>query len=170
MTTTEYKPEKHLHTYVNQEDPYVEQLLNHLKTYIVNSTSTINIAEVIDHIGIDDLRSGSSADIRSILNAFIHFHILKFDYDIRYLKLSTLGLIYFDCITYDDPGSIIKPTKFTIQAFYNNVRKGYVIDYDGFGYYGTSTKESNVLAKCDEDLIKEVNETNVFTHVYWYNK
>lgn len=46
--------------------------------------------------------------------------------------------------------------------FLEDVKRGCITEYDGFGYYGTEDKVSNI--DCFENAPKNMN------YVYWYNK
>ena len=61
-----------------------------------------------------------------------------------------------------------------IGEFLEDVENGGFIDYDGFGYLGTATHESNIdfypsdLADILEKLTPEHRAK--LTHVHWYNR
>lgn len=56
----------------------------------------------------------------------------------------------------------------TIEEFKGHVESGMFIDYDGTGYYATSTQESDLYARPSD--IRAGIIDNRFTHIAWYNK
>ena len=56
----------------------------------------------------------------------------------------------------------------TLENFKKNVSCGVITNYDGFGYYATSTKVSDMYT--DMYDIKHDIQPEWVTHVCWYNK
>lgn len=56
----------------------------------------------------------------------------------------------------------------TFKSFKICVENGGFIDYDGFGYYSTKEKQSNITIY-PSDITGEVYRKD-FTHVKWYNR
>ena len=56
----------------------------------------------------------------------------------------------------------------TIDVFEDCCKSKSIIDYDGFGYYATSTEVSDICAN-PSDFVKGIIRRD-FTHVCWYNK
>jgi hypothetical protein len=56
----------------------------------------------------------------------------------------------------------------TLEHFKQNCEDGLFIDYDGVGYYATSTQESDIEVYPSD--ITSGNINNNFTHIVWYNK
>lgn len=64
----------------------------------------------------------------------------------------------------DDIGDLM-----TIEKFVDCCKGGGFIDYDGYGYYSTQEKQSNiVILPSDITIIKEYRKD--FTHIKWYNR
>jgi len=60
--------------------------------------------------------------------------------------------------------------KMTTAEFLEDVESGCFIDYDGHGYFGTDTQESDQMV-----IPSETKEDSFFlpewaTHIYWYNR
>ncbi len=67
-------------------------------------------------------------------------------------------------IDFSDPRSYLDV--YTIEEFCRLVSLGVLIDYDGFGYFGTETSESETRVPLDVDIIKRMARKHGFTHVY----
>jgi hypothetical protein len=57
---------------------------------------------------------------------------------------------------------------FTLSEFIHDVKEGYFIDYDGYGYYATDKEKSNKMIRPSH--IKKGKVDHSFTHVVWYNR
>jgi hypothetical protein len=57
---------------------------------------------------------------------------------------------------------------FTFEDFKSNCESGGFIDYDGYGYYATSKKQSNIAIR-PSHIMKNKYRSD-FTHVMWYNR
>jgi len=146
-------------------DKYEIEVINNIKEFIENEHSLININDLINKVGIR--HEGSMADVRSILQYLIANDFLQFNFDIRYLSLSTFGKIYFNYISYEDNKY---GDRFTIKEFLEHVQSGCITDFDGCGYYGNVNQKSNISVTCNEDEIIKMKNNKTFSHVYWFNK
>lgn len=57
--------------------------------------------------------------------------------------------------------------KYPIEEFIEHVESGLFNNYDGIGYFGIETAESEERARCDVNFLKRMSTK--YTHVYWYN-
>ena len=57
--------------------------------------------------------------------------------------------------------------KYTIDKFIEHVERGLFNNYDGIGYFGIETAESEERAWCDVNFLKQMSTK--YSHVYWYN-
>lgn len=57
--------------------------------------------------------------------------------------------------------------KYLIAEWRKECNEGNFIDYDGFGYLGTETKESDVRIYPSEKAM--ISLYPQYTHVWWYN-
>ena len=57
---------------------------------------------------------------------------------------------------------------YEIKRFLKLVKDGYIIDYDGIGYFGNKTTEFEPIRNVDVQTIKK--GMNKYTHVHWYNR
>jgi len=58
----------------------------------------------------------------------------------------------------------------SIQKYLKNIEDRTFIPYDGYGYYATEDKISDVLASFDEYSIKKVISNKEFDYVVWFNR
>ena len=70
-------------------------------------------------------------------------------------------MVFFDPKSYSDV--------YTIEEFCRLVSQGTINAYDGFGYFGTETTESETRVPLYVDIIKRMARKHGFTHVYWAN-
>jgi hypothetical protein len=56
----------------------------------------------------------------------------------------------------------------SLDDFIACCESGGFIDYDGYGYYATSTIQSDIVVHPSDILKRKINEN--FTHVMWYNR
>ena len=59
---------------------------------------------------------------------------------------------------------------YTIDRFMVMCKSGYLIDYDGVGYFGTETTESEQQVSCKDLASGTVVPDPKHTHVHWYNR
>lgn len=79
------------------------------------------------------------------------------------LKFKKLKQTDFELESHDNIGDLM-----TFEEFKENVECGGFIDYDGFGYYATSDKQSDIIIS-PSDIKAEIHRDD-FTHVKWYNR
>lgn len=58
--------------------------------------------------------------------------------------------------------------RYTIKKFINDCIRGFIMNSDGIGYYGTESLQSDLPA-IPSNLIRGLVRKD-FTHIYWYNK
>lgn len=56
---------------------------------------------------------------------------------------------------------------FTLKEFINMINEGYIIDYDGVGYFHDGEKETKISVWDDTLTWDDVKD---FPYVCWYNK
>lgn len=56
----------------------------------------------------------------------------------------------------------------TIKDFIEMCQNGYLMDYDGHGYYATDSLESNILIYPSDVTNNKIRKD--FSHVIWFNK
>ena len=57
-----------------------------------------------------------------------------------------------------------------IDTFIEWVEDGYIIDYDGYGYYATDEMMSNVEVHPSDALDGTLEHDKIFTHIVWFNR
>lgn len=59
---------------------------------------------------------------------------------------------------------------FTIEEFEDDIRDGWIINYDGVGYYGNATHYSNVPVQFAYGKLIPNTTPEGATHVIWFNR
>lgn len=75
-----------------------------------------------------------------------------------------------ECYTMKDVDKFFESCRMPILKFADSVEDGCFISYDGHGRYANATQESDIYVCFDEDILREVADEGIFTHVMWYNK
>lgn len=61
-----------------------------------------------------------------------------------------------------------KECQITLGEFKACVKEGFLLNSDGFGYFGTETQISDIYVDCNPEHFDEIPAWA--THVYWFNK
>lgn len=110
-------------------------------------------------------------DVRSYVNRSFLAARYKFDNWIVELYIGQGSFISIHNIDPDyelhELTSLDQRCQKPVEQFIEDIKEGYICDFDGHGYYGTATKISNIYIDLDDLVCGDYPKW--VTHIYWYN-